>query len=125
MARMIHQLNDEENGTNWREGNGRPEGSGTKKQAVEEYITGHPEATVSEVAKALGISRTTVYKYKNIRPKKKRFDYLVDIGDGVEILVQSDEALSEYDQRRMARLKAHNEFMAKQAAELEKNEEMQ
>ena len=125
MARMIQQLNDEENGTNWREGNGRPEGSGTKKQAVEEYITGHPEATVSEVAKALGISRTTVYKYKNIRPKKKRFDYLVDLGDGVEILVQSDEALSEYDQRRMARLKAHNEFMEKQAAELEKNEGMQ
>lgn len=48
---------------NWREGNGRPKGSGTKEQMVKGYVKDHPEANVTEIAKALGISRPTVYKY--------------------------------------------------------------
>ena len=42
---------------------GRPVGSGTKEKAVKEYAEAHPEATVTEIAKAVGVSRTTVYKY--------------------------------------------------------------
>lgn len=42
---------------------GRPKGSGTAEQKVAAYRAEHPEATVTEVAKALGISRTTAYKW--------------------------------------------------------------
>jgi len=48
---------------NWREGNGRPKGSGTKENIVRNYIKEHPEDSPTEISKALGISRTTVYKY--------------------------------------------------------------
>lgn len=42
---------------------GRPVGSGTKEDYVKNYIKEHPEQSVTEVARALNISRTTVYKY--------------------------------------------------------------
>lgn len=42
---------------------GRPAGSGTSEQKVVAYRKAHPEASVTEVAKALGISRPTVYKW--------------------------------------------------------------
>lgn len=45
---------------------GRPKGSGTAQQKVAAYRADHPESTVTEVAKALGISRTTVYKWWDI-----------------------------------------------------------
>lgn len=44
---------------NWREGNGRPD----KKELVIAFIKSHPEAKVTEIAKALNVSRPTVYKY--------------------------------------------------------------
>lgn len=47
----------------WRNKDGRPVGSGTKEPVVKEYIEAHPEASVTEVARDLHISRTTVYKY--------------------------------------------------------------
>lgn len=49
----------------WRNKNGRPKGSGTKEVLVTEYAEAHPEASVAEIAKALGVSRSTVYKYAN------------------------------------------------------------
>lgn len=42
---------------------GRPKGSGTAQQRVAAYQAEHPEATVTEIARGLGISRTTVYKW--------------------------------------------------------------
>ena len=47
----------------WRKGNGRPKGAGTAQEKVAAYRAAHPEASVSEVARALKISRTTVYKW--------------------------------------------------------------
>ena len=47
----------------WRQGNGRPKGSGTAQEKVAAYRAEHPEASVTEVARALQISRTTVYKW--------------------------------------------------------------
>ena len=47
----------------WRNKKGRPAGSGTKEQLVLEYIAAHPEDSALEISRALGISRTTVYKY--------------------------------------------------------------
>lgn len=42
---------------------GRPKGSGTAQEKVAAYRAEHPEASVTEVARALQISRTTVYKW--------------------------------------------------------------
>lgn len=50
-------------GQSFKNPEGRPEGSGTKEPLVKEYVAAHPEATVSEIARAVGISRTTVYKW--------------------------------------------------------------
>lgn len=45
----------------WRNKEGRP----AKKHQVQQYCFEHPEATVTEVARALKMSRTTVYKWWN------------------------------------------------------------
>lgn len=42
---------------------GRPKGSGTKENLVREYIAENPDDTPTEIARALEISRPTVYKY--------------------------------------------------------------
>jgi len=47
----------------WRNTDGRPKGSGTKEQLVKDYLKDHPAANPTQVARALGISRPTVYKY--------------------------------------------------------------
>ena len=66
-ARAIQKVNDEFNGTNWREGNGRPKGSPNKehpkRDAIRAYAAEHPDASHSAIAKALGVSRTTVIKW--------------------------------------------------------------
>lgn len=46
-------------------GNGRPKGSGTAAEKVRQYRAEHPEANVTDVARALQLSRTTVYKWWN------------------------------------------------------------
>src|SRR5699024_4199602 len=63
-ARMIRDLRMRRQGSNWWDNAGRPLGSGTKEQLVKDYIAENPTANVSEIARALNISRTTVYKYK-------------------------------------------------------------
>lgn len=42
---------------------GRPKGSGTKKEEIRAYAAAHPEANHSEIARALGVSRPTVIKW--------------------------------------------------------------
>ncbi|MBQ9753058.1 MAG: hypothetical protein IJV81_09590 [Paludibacteraceae bacterium] len=81
---------------NWREGNGRPKGAGTKEELVREYAAAHPETNVTEIARALGVSRTTVYKYlgeKTMEKKKKipQVDYIYRAEDGTEILIETDK----------------------------------
>lgn len=49
---------------------GRPKGAGTKEQLVFDYLTEHPNSNVSSVSKALGVSRTTIYKYKKLMNEK-------------------------------------------------------
>lgn len=60
-ARLL-QSDDYPNGE-WRNKDGRPRGSGTKEKMVKEYKAANPKANITEVARALGISRPTVYKY--------------------------------------------------------------
>lgn len=44
---------------------GRPPGSGTKEALVRSYLEAHPDETPTQVARALGVSRPTVYKYRS------------------------------------------------------------
>lgn len=62
-ARAIRDIKMRRLGRDWREGNGRPKGAGTKQEQVQQYREEYPEASVTEVARVLGISRTTVYKW--------------------------------------------------------------
>ena len=78
----------------WRNKNGRPVGSGTKERLVLEYIAEHPEDSAMEIARALGISRTTVYKYINT-PAHVRAE---KIGQPVE---------DEYERMRRERLEKY------------------
>lgn len=64
-ARALQKINDEYNGTNWREGNGRPVGSGTKQQQVQAWRTAHPDGRKIECERELGLSRHTVLKWWN------------------------------------------------------------
>lgn len=110
----------------WRNKEGRPVGSGTKEQAVREYMEAHPEASVSEIAKAVGVSRPTVYKYRDKEPVKMeeqtKIDYVVDLSDGTKVMIEAMKPLSEYEQERLARLKVYQEKMAKkEATEAEKD----
>lgn len=58
-ARAIQQINDEANGTNWRDGNGRK----PKKEAVEEWLLAHPNGTKAECNRETGIDPKTIRKW--------------------------------------------------------------
>ena len=60
---MIRDLRLSREGKKWTDNNGRPKGSGTKEKLVKEYIRKNPNDNPTEIARNLGISRTTVYKY--------------------------------------------------------------
>ena len=62
-ARMIRDLRMKRQGRKWTDNNGRPKGSGTKEALVKGYLVENPDSTPTEIARNLGISRTTVYKY--------------------------------------------------------------
>ncbi len=47
---------------------GRPKGSGTKEAEVLAYFAEHPESTVRSAVEALGISKSTVQKWKPRKP---------------------------------------------------------
>jgi DNA-binding MarR family transcriptional regulator len=64
-ARMIRDMRMKRQGKKWDDGNGRPKGSGTKEQLVKDYIAEHPMDNPTKIARALKISRPTVYKYMN------------------------------------------------------------
>ena len=84
-VKLMNFIRDEINGKRdtWREGNGRPVGSGTAEMKVKMYRLEYPEASVTEVARALKLSRTTVYKWwdlpmngtmRKIKPSKALSD---------------------------------------------------
>lgn len=77
----------------WREGNGRPRGSGTAEAKVQQYRREHPEANVTEVARALGISRPTVYKWWNVHQGiRVKIEPSEDVSDFlVKLLHEQDE----------------------------------
>ena len=60
-ARAIQEINDKVNGTNWREGNGRP----TAEQTVKEWQQAYPEGRKADCIRETGLSKPTVYKWWN------------------------------------------------------------
>ncbi len=63
MRRITLLRDDDYPNGEWRNKEGRPKGSGTAQQKVQQFRAEHPEASVTEVSRALKISRPTVYKW--------------------------------------------------------------
>ena len=64
--KLMNFIREEVNGNkNWREGNGRPKGSGTAEQTVMEWRQEHPEGTKKECKDATGLSYPTIRKWWN------------------------------------------------------------
>lgn len=63
IARAIQKIKDRQQNKNWRDGNGRPKGSGTKEKIVKEYRKNNPNAKKSHCIRDTGLSKMTVYKW--------------------------------------------------------------
>lgn len=64
--KLMNFIREEVNGNkNWREGNGRPKGSGTAEQTVMEWRQEHPEGTKKECKDSTGLSYPTIRKWWN------------------------------------------------------------
>ena len=50
---------------NWRDGNGRPKGSGTKEEIVLKWRAEHPEGKKVDCIRDTGLTKPTVYKWWN------------------------------------------------------------
>lgn len=64
-ARAIQEINNKMNNTNWREKNGRPQGSGTKEKIVKKWKKENPNGTMYACQKETGLSKNTVKKWWN------------------------------------------------------------
>ena len=64
-ARMIRDLRMKRQGKDWREGNGRPKGSGTKENQVKEWRKNNPDGKKAQCIRDTGLSKMTVYKWWN------------------------------------------------------------
>lgn len=68
-ARALQNIKDTVEGTNWRDGNGRPKDSGTKKEIVQLWRKAHPEGKKIECERETRLSRPTVLKWWNYKPE--------------------------------------------------------
>lgn len=91
-ARAIQEINDKANGTCWREGNGRK----PKRDEIRAYAAEHPEASQRAIAKALGVSPTTVNKWLKPDASHATRGGSAETAAGIEELVEKaiDEHLS-------------------------------
>lgn len=64
-ARAIRDIRMKRQGRIWTDGNGRPKGSGTKKELVEKWRKAHPTGKPKECIAETGLSKNTVYKWWN------------------------------------------------------------
>ena len=91
-ARAIQEINDKANGTCWRDGNGRK----PKRDEIRAYAAEHPDASHAAIAKALGVSRTTVIKWLKpdavVAPPADNAEGYMSIEEAVEKAI--DEHLS-------------------------------
>lgn len=66
-CKIMRFIRDEINGhaTTWREGNGRPKGSGTKQQQVQAWRAAHSDGRKIDCERETGLSRHTILKWWN------------------------------------------------------------
>lgn len=111
-ARAIRDIRMKRQGKTWRDGNGRPKGSKNKeckkKEMILEYVAAHPDANVTEIARELSISRTTVYKYLENKESKQmddkaQVDYLMRMEDGSDVILDMDESIRLDEERTRLR----------------------
>ena len=50
-------------GKDWREGNGRPQGSSRQRLIVEQWQTAHPDGRKADCIRETGLSKPTVYRW--------------------------------------------------------------
>lgn len=100
-ARAIQNIDDPEG--NWRNKNGRP----SKRDEVIEYINQHPEMNPTQIAKALGCSRPTVYKYMERKELPLMVDYVVRKDDEILEVIETD--MQNPDEGRMARMQSYRD----------------
>lgn len=68
------------------------------------YASAHPEANVTDISKALGISRTTVYKYLEKTEKIKSGDYKIEAETGSYELNVEEQRINKENERLKAYL---------------------
>ncbi len=128
-ARAVQQIRDPE-GT-WRNKSGRPEGSknkdNLKKKEILEYKEKHPKASVTEIAREVGVSRPTVYKYlENKKYKRmtneKEYEKNKDIEGGSQIYISTENQTPEMIEERKQRLRAYYDALMGMKKEKEENE---
>lgn len=100
-ARAIQEINDKANGTCWRDGNGRK----PKRDEIRAYAAEHPEASQRAIAKALGVSPTTVNKW--LKP-----DRVAHPGGKAEGSMSIEEAVEKaVDEHLSLLLRKHGEVL--------------
>ena len=110
-ARAVRDVRMKRQGRKWTDGNGRPR----KEGIVMEYLVKHPDVSVTEAAKELGVSRPTIYKYKGEADAMRN----IEMKNGKE---KRDCSQSDYEKMRIARLKAYKEAMDRMMADKNKSE---
>lgn len=116
MARSSLAIRNELNGTSLQ---GRPAGSknkeNPKREAILKYRRAHPEANVTEIANAVGASRTTVYKYlkekRYIRMEKTEDGFTGKDDNGNELFISVEKQTPEMIEARKERLRAYFESL--------------
>lgn len=116
MARSSLAIRNELNGTSLQ---GRPAGSknkeNPKREAILKYRRAHPEANVTEIANAVGASRTTVYKYlkekRYIRMEKTEDVFTGKDDNGNELFISVEKQTPEMIEARKERLRAYFESL--------------
>ena len=89
-ARAIQEINDKANGTNWREGNGRPIGSGTAQNRVYEWRQQHPGGRKADCHRDTGLDPKTIRKWWDSMPPAVR------VQDGhITVRVTPSQAVSD------------------------------
>jgi len=95
----------------WRNKDGAP----TKEKLVRDYAANHPEQSITEIARALNISRPTVYKYlgkgeKTVK-KENTAEVNVDFMTADGILIERAEKTDK--EKQLERMMAYRDMMEK------------
>lgn len=72
-ARMVRDLNQELKGRNWWD-DGNRNGAPTKAMQVWEVAYEHPDMNVTDIARAAGVSRPTVYKWLSVEDWRGQYE---------------------------------------------------